>query len=195
MSVNPINQKLVALLALPHWTQTKVAERLGVSQSTVNRWTKGTAPEGDHRDALADLYNEVYGLTAANNMMPVRGRIVENQTVRWLDRPDQPWAAKPPTEFKMLTAIEVSGDSLLPFFINRSTIYYGDATEPSNGLGEIVVAELKDGRHAVRKLVRGRSENEWTLTIPSASDWTDVIVEAVHPIEWVKPYNWATVPF
>lgn len=193
--MNIINAKLVALLARPDWTQAKVAERLGVSQSTINRWTKGTAPEGDHRDALADLYNEVYGFTPANDMMPVRGKIIENQTIRWLDRSDQAWTPKPPTAFKSLNAVEVASDTMLPYFMQRSIIYYGDATTPADGVGDIVVAEMKDGRYVVRKLLRGRSESHWTLTIPSASEMTDVEIETVHPIEWVKPFVWDPIPF
>lgn len=190
-----INEKLISLLAMPGWTQTKVAERLGVSQSTVNRWTKGTAPEGDHRDSLSDLYNEVYGFSEKFDLMPVRGVIEEAQTIRWVDRADQWWTPKPPTVYKKLTAIRVASDTLLPEFAAQAVIYFGDPTQPADGVGSVVVAELPDGRFMIRKILRGSSEGKWTLTSPRASDLTDIQVENVHPIEWVKPYVWETPPF
>ncbi|WDR04247.1 S24 family peptidase [Devosia algicola] len=50
-----------AILKRQEWTQMRVADRLGVSQSTVNRWIKGADPEGRHRDAIRDFYAEIFG--------------------------------------------------------------------------------------------------------------------------------------
>jgi SOS-response transcriptional repressor LexA len=54
-----IFDKLDRLLTDPAWTQSRIADHLGVSQSTVNRWRqRQSEPRGQHRDAIAQLYSE-----------------------------------------------------------------------------------------------------------------------------------------
>lgn len=46
-------QKLEAFLDKPEWSQTRLAEILGISQSSVSNWVKGAKPEPHHRKVLA----------------------------------------------------------------------------------------------------------------------------------------------
>lgn len=43
------------------WTQGQLAEELGVSQPTVNRWLSGADPRGETRDRLNSLYEKTMG--------------------------------------------------------------------------------------------------------------------------------------
>ena len=181
--------KLRVLLAMPGWTQATVARRLGVSQSTINRWTKGTAPEGDHRDALADLYAEALGLSVENNKMRVRGEIGPGQLVTMVDKSAQGWTDRPYTDTTALTALVVTDNSMLPYFAEGWILFHSMPQDPQPFVGEIVVAELSGGRQIVRKLHRGSAADLWTLTIPSASDIADVKLESVCPIVWIKPFS------
>lgn len=61
--------KMTADILAAGWTQAKIGEYCGVSQSTVGRWLTGKDPEGPNRDKLAQLYREVI---AADVPLPER---------------------------------------------------------------------------------------------------------------------------
>lgn len=50
-----------AILTLKGWNQGQLAERLGVTQPTVNRWLAGSEPKAAHMDAIRGLYSELSG--------------------------------------------------------------------------------------------------------------------------------------
>lgn len=56
-------QKLRRILDHTHWNQQELADRLGVSQPTVNRWLNRRIRwlSADHRDRIDNLYREVFG--------------------------------------------------------------------------------------------------------------------------------------
>lgn len=51
--------KMTADIIASGWTQARIGEYCGVSQSTVARWLTGKDPEGPNRDRLLQLYREV----------------------------------------------------------------------------------------------------------------------------------------
>jgi transcriptional regulator with XRE-family HTH domain len=51
--------KMTAEIIASGWTQARVGEYCGVSQSTVARWLTGKDPEGPNRDRLLQLYRDV----------------------------------------------------------------------------------------------------------------------------------------
>jgi len=51
--------KMTAEIIAAGWTQQRVANYCGVSQSTVGRWLKGKDPEGPNRDKLLELHADV----------------------------------------------------------------------------------------------------------------------------------------
>jgi transcriptional regulator with XRE-family HTH domain len=184
-----LRQKLSALLAGPTWTQAKLAEALGVSQSTVNRWTKGTEPEGDHRDALAQLYDEFYGLGSDKDMVRIRGIVSKDQRIKLLDVPDQSWTARPPTLTRNLKALVVKDRGMDPIFNNHSVLFYGEQEDPGRQLGGLVVAELMDGRQFVRRIEVSPYPRKWTLSHPGQPDLEHVEIDRAFPIEWVRMYD------
>lgn len=62
-----IEQKIRAIIKATGWKQQKVAEVFGVSQSTVNRWLRGSEPEGHRRDAIDVTYREVVDVEPATD--------------------------------------------------------------------------------------------------------------------------------
>jgi len=51
--------KMTAAIIASGWTQSRIGDYCGVSQSTVARWLAGKDPEGPNRDRLHQLYAEV----------------------------------------------------------------------------------------------------------------------------------------
>ena len=66
-----MTDRIRAILSLKPWTQQRVAEELGVSQSTVNRWVKGAEPEGHNRDALLALHARLFNSQNPNEPIAV----------------------------------------------------------------------------------------------------------------------------
>lgn len=53
--------KTKAICAHPEWTQQKLADAVGATQSSVNRWTQGNGePGGLRRDRLNQIYDELF---------------------------------------------------------------------------------------------------------------------------------------
>lgn len=57
--MNP--QAAIRALVAAHWSETKIADRVGVSQSTVNRVKAGKPAKYELGAALIDLAREVVG--------------------------------------------------------------------------------------------------------------------------------------
>ena len=54
-----IPEKIRSIMKATGMKQMQLAERFGVSQSTVNRWIAGAEPEGHRRDAINEMYDQV----------------------------------------------------------------------------------------------------------------------------------------
>jgi len=54
-----MEDKIRAIMKATKKTQMALADHFDVSQSTVHRWLKGSEPEGHHRDAINNLFDEV----------------------------------------------------------------------------------------------------------------------------------------
>ncbi|AQS40918.1 MAG: Tol-pal system-associated acyl-CoA thioesterase [Candidatus Tokpelaia hoelldobleri] len=87
-----IEKKLRAILKETGWTQMKLADRLNVAQATVSRWFSGSEPEGHRRDAINQIYSEIFahenhyvtsGFHHINEMVAFCGKI--NKGVHRLD--------------------------------------------------------------------------------------------------------------
>lgn len=108
--------RIRAILSLKPWTQQRVAEELGVSQSTVNRWVKGAEPEGHNRDALLALHARLFNGQNPNEPFAVpllswvsAGKLeeadsVENHEIRQVMVADLPRGN--------YIALQVDGDSM-----------------------------------------------------------------------------------
>lgn len=183
-----VSDKLQVMLGGPgKWTQQRVAERIGVSQSTVNRWMRGTEPEGHHRDALSDLYAEVMGYNLNKGMMRIHGVVRQGTEVTILDQAEQDWSEIPPKSDNGVSAIRVECDSLSPEFRWGSVIYYAHRTTPDELIGETAIVGLEGGRIVIRAVHYTDQKGKWMLTSMSAGPMRYTSVEWVAPITWIKP--------
>lgn len=84
---------------------------------------------------------------------------------------------------------EVRGRSMLPVFRDGDRLFHSHLTEdPVRLIGEVVVAQLGDGRRFVKVLQPGKKRGTYTLESinPLYPPMPDLPVEAVAEIIWVK---------
>lgn len=181
------NDKIRAILQQPGWTQQKLAERLNVAQSTVNRWLRASAePEGDNRDHIARLYEEVLD-GEATPKVALKGKVGAGQAIYPLGEGDIDLVDAPPNASDSTVAVEVSGPSMLPVFFDGWLLYYSRQLPPDAMVNKIGVAQLSDGRLLVKTIRPGLSPGFWTLLSANADPIEDVAIEWVAPIDWIKP--------
>lgn len=179
--------KIRAILKEPGWTQQRVAGSLTVSQSTVARWLKGgTEPEGDNRDAIGTLYEQVFDGDTTPKVQ-LKGRVGAGQAVYPLGEGVDELVDAPPNATATTTAVEVQGASMLPVFFDGWLLYYSRHLPPDAMVNKIGVAQLADGRLLVKTIRPGLSAGLWTLLSANADPIEDVAVEWVAPIDWIKP--------
>jgi predicted XRE-type DNA-binding protein len=174
------------IVAEKGWNQQRVADHIGVSQSTVNRWLKGSEPEGANRDAINKLYKSIFH---GDDTPKVRllGYIGAGQSIYPVDDGGGEMVDAPPDYSKKTVALRVQGDSMLPAFENGWLIYYSRHLPPSELINRRCVIKLEDGRVMLKMLRIGAKPGTWTLTSSNASDIENVHVEWAAPIDWIKP--------
>jgi len=183
-----IAQKIAVLLSTPEWTQAKLAEELGVSQSTINRWTKGTEPEGHHRDALSDLFNARMGWTSANDMMPASGTVTAGrQIIEMFELNEETWVPKPAGFTENTKALTVQPGALEPMYSAGTYIYYSTTIDPNDAAGYRGLIKVKNGPIYLRKLRYSEMPGKWTLSSENSHDLINREVEWFSPIDWVYP--------
>lgn len=183
-----ISEKVRKLLQEPEWTQQRLAERLGVSQSTVNRWIKGSEPEGHRRDAINQLYTAHFDEVAlADTSVKLLGFVGAGQAVYPFDEADGGYVEAPPSKVASTMAVEVRGESMLPLYEDGTLLYYSKHLPPDDMIGRRVIAKLADDRVLVKTLRRGSERGLWTLVSLNAPDIEDVAIQWVAPIDWIKP--------
>ncbi len=172
-----IADQVKALLGEPHWNQQKLAERLGVSQSTVFRWKSGAQPEGHHRDAIRELYAERFESPDDDGTdIPLMGFIGAGAVI------EPEFEQTPPEGLEQIRlmipipddmmAFQVRGVSMLPRYDEGDVIivWREQKRGTDSFLGEEAAVRTLDGRRYL-KTIR-RSERGYTL-----ESWND------HPIE------------
>ena len=122
-------------------SNVKLAEEVGVSESAVKKWRKGTAsPTLDNVDKIADFFqvsiDELSGnsRTSKDVRIPVIGTIRAGYPVESFDAPEgyvsMPTGTKVPGN---LFALKVAGDSMLPLVMEGDVIILDKNTEKANG--------------------------------------------------------------
>lgn len=155
--------KIRAIMKATGWKQMHLAEKLGVSQSTVNRWLKGAAPEGDRRDAINELYQSSLddGPKAnAGTIVPIMGYIGAGSEIE----PD--FEQTPPEglddvriPFELdddLIAFEVRGISMLPVYREGHVIIcYKEQKRPLDYFyGLEAAVRTSDGRRYIKTIMK-----------------------------------------
>ncbi len=180
--------RITAILDLGDWKQERLAAELGVSQSTVHRWTIGAEPRGNFRDAIAALYERLFteGLPPERTVK-LAGYVGAAQTIYQFDEDGAGYVDAPPGASPAMQAVEVRGDSMLPLYQDGSLLYYSRQLPPEMMIGKQCVVRLEDERVLVKTLRRGSQSGLWTLVSLNAPDIEDVAVQWAAPIDWIKP--------
>ena len=201
-SVGPILRAIRAILDL---TQVQLAERLGVSFATVNRWEGGTTmPQKAARLAILDLAQEAGVDTSELAVDAVRSAV--HVTGR-RSRKDRAVASTKPME-QMLwdAACAIRGekdapkfkDYLLPLlFLKRlSDVFDDEVKRLAEGYGNLETAwEIVDGDHGLVRFylplearwsfISGREDDEWPDNAGQASrqrDFGERLTKAVRAV-------------
>lgn len=184
-------EKVQAILDMPDWTQLQLGERLGVNQSTVNRWLKGSDPRGQHRDAINDLYASLTAPldSTAENIMQVKlkGFVGAGQEVYQFDEDGAGYVEAPPSATQATEAVEVRGESMWPLYEDGTLLYYSRQLSPDMMVGKRCIVRLADDRTLVKSIRKGSERGLFTLVSLNAPDIEDVALMWAAPIDWIKP--------
>ncbi|KQZ49745.1 hypothetical protein ASD54_12465 [Rhizobium sp. Root149] len=190
-----IPDKIRAIMKASGWKQMQLADHLGVSQSTVNRWLAGAEPEGHRRDAINDAYERLSVDGPASNdggwyPVPIMGYVgagaeimpeFEQVPPEGLDQVHVPF----PLPDDMM-ALEIRGDSMLPVYKDGHVlVVYRDQKKPVAAFfGEDAAVRTSDGRRFLKTIMRG---SPITLMSFNAAPIENVSLEWVGEIFAVIP--------
>lgn len=151
------------ILALDGWTQTRLANEVGVRQPTVARWVRGQDPEGPSRDKLRDLHARLFQtapdpttlrelpnafvgdkLPVRVNTIPLYGHAVGGQDGEFVlngNKLDDISAPPSISGAKDAYAVTVAGDSMEPRYEDGETVF----VDPNRRVhrGDYVVAQIQ----------------------------------------------------
>lgn len=183
--------KVQAILDMPGWTQQRLGEKLGVAQSTVTRWVKGSEPRGNYRDEIAKLYDElVLSLDSGEEpIMQVKlsGYIGAGQEIYQFDEDGAGYVEAPPSASSTSEAVEVKGESMWPLYEDGTLLYYSKQVSPETMVGKRCIVRLEDDRMLVKSIRKGSERGLYTLVSLNAPDIEDVALQWAAPIDWIKP--------
>lgn len=182
--------RIKALRVSKGYNQTEMAERLGVTQSTVTRWENGALPRADQLKLLADMANtsveRLLGADSLSNtpadMIPVVGYVGAGAAVFPFDDhapgDGMDHVDRPPFVHGAAVSVEVRGDSLYPVAEDGwRLIYAGEQTIiEADVLNRLCVVQLEDGRMLVKRLMRGTKPQHYHLVSTNAPTIEDAKV-------------------
>ena len=161
-----IPEKIRAIMKSTGMKQMQLAERMDVSQSTVNRWLAGAEPEGHRRDAINEMYDQVVEdgpKEQSGTIVPVVGLIGAGGQIEpeYEQSPpeglDQIWI---PFELDDdLIAFEVKGISMMPVYREGHVIIcYKEQKRPIDFFyGADAAVTTSDGRRYLKTIIKNGS--------------------------------------
>jgi phage repressor protein C with HTH and peptisase S24 domain len=185
------------------WTQERLAQEIGVTQPTVNRWLAGADPRGETRDRINKLlarverdpnHDSTLDDSSAFVLVPVpvvgkagagpNGEVIFDAEESAFETITAVFS-EPPVSPK---AVEVAGDSMRGIAYDGWMVVYDDEQKaPAEDLiDELCVVGLEDGRVLVKILVPGRS-GFWNLESLNAATMRDVTVRWAAPVLNIIP--------
>lgn len=193
--MTPIN-KVKAILNLPDWKQERLAEELGVAQSSVHRWLAGSEPRGDKRDAINDLYEKLFGTSKGTEKRLTRivGRAGASTEGRVLYAEGQEGLGAvelPPGASEESVAIEIEGYSQ-GWIADGALVFYTEihAGPTDDMLGELVIVGTDDDEVLLKRLLRGSKPGLYDLESINGPMLKDRrVVWAAHVDSLVPPWR------
>ncbi len=181
-SMNNTRKLVVEIMAAMDWTQSEIAENVGVSQSTINRWLQGDDARGKNLSRLQTVYERTVKTAHSSNSeeqivtyvsgIEIKGAI---RAGKWLDTTlmDDDYEPKSipvarDDRFPKASqyALEVQGDSMNLEFPEGTFVVCVDLYESNLSLqdGMFVHVERQNGplRENTLKLLR-RNGSSWQL--------------------------------
>lgn len=181
--------------------QAEFGERLGVGQSTVARWEKGSTPKIGALQSIAELARTtVESLTGIDelsrplsNAVPIVGYVGAGASVLTFDdySESEPigYVERPAFIDGRAVAVEVQGDSLFPMAENGwKLIYAGEQTLiEADILNRLCVVCLVDGSMLVKRVIRGSTSGRYHLLSTNAPMIEDAQVQWAARVKAIIP--------
>lgn len=189
------SDKVRAILDLDGWKQERLAERLGVAQSTVNRVFNGKSdPRGELRDKINLLYDELFGDATSphpkHRTVPLVGYVGAGAAANYfaagdgnLGKVPAPDDATPET-----VAVEIRGESLGSLF-DQWIVYYDEVRSPVTPdlIGRLCVVGLPDERVLIKQIKRSMSPDRYHLLSNTEPPLLDVAIEWAAKVKGMVP--------
>lgn len=197
----PLAKRIAAIRMSAGLDQTEFGEAVGVSQSTVGRWERGSEPKIDVLQRIADFAGTtVERLTGVEQLLrqtpeqiPVVGYVGAGAQVLPYDdyAPGQgmDYVERPAGVSGRAVAVEIQGDSLYPFAEEGwRLIYTGEQTLlEEDVLNRVCVVQLADGRMLVKKVLRGSAPQRYHLMSSNAPLIEDVEIVWAAKVKAIIP--------
>ena len=170
------------------WTQEILASELGVTQSTVTRWLRGSEPRGDRRDRIVELYRRATGDEPTAATVPLVGRIGAGAAIEAIDDMSELVTAPPGVDPETI-AWMVEGESMLPAYEPGTIVYAHKRLPPELMINRRAIIRLGSGDMTLKVLRPGSEPGRYRLVSinSSYSEIDNQEVEWASPIEWTRP--------
>lgn len=193
---------LLKFLTVHKLSQRALCKAAGLSPSAINNFMLGHAesPKADTYDKMAAgatkllghpvSVAELRGLKVQAIEIPVRSFVGAGDEVVIIPEDEAPvgWVSPPPG-LEDGEATQVRGRSMMPLFHEGDVLYHRRLVhDPSTFRGEVVVAQVRNGKRYVKLLERGSRKGRYHLVSinPAFPTHEDQQLDWVGPIEWVQ---------
>ncbi|MCW5737339.1 MAG: helix-turn-helix transcriptional regulator [Enhydrobacter sp.] len=201
-AADPARKALSRFLTTHKISQRRLCKAAGLSPSAINQFLLGNAesPKADTYEKIAKGAGEILGRAVSVAELrgtktvavdiPVRSYVGAGDEIFVIPEDEQPidWVEAPPG-MEDAEATMVRGRSGLPLYHDGDVLYHRRVvTDPGLFRGEIVVAQVKNGKRYVKLLERGQRRSRYNLVSinPAFPPLEDQQLEWIGPIEWVK---------
>ena len=178
------------------------ARKAGVSEASIRNFLNGDSDSlSDRTYSLLAAADEVPigALTGAPDAeesdkptltVPVRSYVGAGDEIVVVPNDQEPlyWVPAPPG-LEDAEATEVRGRSMEPAYHNKDVLYHRQLeVDPLRFRGEVVVAQVRNGKRFVKLLEKGARKGRFTLVSFNQQfpPIEDQLLDWVGPIEWVK---------
>ncbi|MFK5979730.1 MAG: S24 family peptidase [Rhizobiaceae bacterium] len=121
---------------------------------------------------------ELIGMAGAGGSVAYDGHLHDGET-----------APAPPGDIRSIVAIEVRGDSAVPFLRDGDRVYIrpNQPANPTHHIGRLVLATTTDGAAYIKILRRGDDNNYWNLESinPHYPMMENIELDRISPFVWI----------